>query len=200
MGEDFLFVIGCRIAETRKIKGWTQGQLAEKSGLSTNTINRFENARRVPDALQLIRLGDALSCAPESLLGFAPGRNLDTIGLTVKDDKNPGGIAESEDGGFGRLLVPEVNDGDESFRISSMAMAPLVVAGDYAVIEKVEVKVGDMVAFLDQWGNINLRWLREKDGTKFFVAENQEYPPIEKSEREQLVGRVVATVKVTRMP
>lgn len=199
MGEDRLIVIGCRIAEARKLKGWTQGQLAEKSGLSTNTVNRFENGHRVPDALQIIRLGDALSCAPESLLGFAPGRNLETFGLAVKDDKNPGGISESEDGGFGRLLVPEVNDGDEAFRVSSTAMAPLVVAGDYVVVEKADVKAGDMVAFLDQWRNINVRWLREKDGTKFFVAENQEYPPIEKSEREQLVGRVIATVKVTRM-
>lgn len=199
MGEDRIFIIGDRIAETRKLKGWTQCQLAIKSGLSTNTINRFENARRVPDALQLIRLGEALSCAPESLLGFAPGRNLETFGLAVKDDKNPGGLAENDDGGFGRLLVPEV-DGDEAFRISSMAMAPLVAAGDYVVVEKSDAKAGDMVAFLDQWRNINIRWLREKDGRKFFVAENPAYPPIEMSDLEQLVGRVISTVTVTWLP
>jgi transcriptional regulator with XRE-family HTH domain len=191
--------IGSRISEARKIKGWTQAQLAKQAGLSTNTVNRFEKGHRVPDANQIIQLAEALSCAPERLLlGGGTGRRTDLIGIAVKDDQNPGGLAEDENDGFGRLLVPGVNDGDQAFIVSNESMAPLFAIGDYVVIKKELFKTGDMVAFLDQWRNMNFRWLREKDKQKFLVAENAEYPAIALSEKEEIIGRVIAVVKVSR--
>lgn len=192
--------IGSRISEARKIKGWTQAQLAKHAGLSTNTVNRFEKGHRVPDANQIIQLGEALSCAPERLLlGVGTGRRTDIIGIAVKDDQSPGGLAEDENGGFGRLLVPGVNDGDQAFIVSKASMAPLLAIGDYAVIKKALFKTGDMVAFLDQWRSVNIRWLREKDNQKFLVAENADYPAITLSEKEEILGRVIAIVKVSRL-
>jgi SOS-response transcriptional repressor LexA len=78
-------------------------------------------------------------------------------------------------------------------------MAPLLAIGDYAVIKNALFKTGDMVAFLDQWRSVNIRWLREKDNQKFLVAENADYPAITLSEKEEILGRVIAIVKVSRL-
>lgn len=199
MSAEYSAGLGSRIAEARRVKGWTQAELAERSGLSTNTINRFENGRRVADALQLIQLGEALSCSPALLLGFPSEMASVVVGLAVKDDKNPGGLAEQENGGYGRLLVPGVNDGDEAFIVSSKAMVPYLNVGDIAVIKKGIVKTGDMVAFLDEWQNVNIRWLYKRDGKEFLVAENPECPPVEISGRERMIGCVTATVRVTKL-
>lgn len=54
--------MGDRIRQARKAQKLTQGELAEKIGLSMVTLNRFENGRRTPSADALARLTKALNC------------------------------------------------------------------------------------------------------------------------------------------
>mgnify|MGYP000884967108 FL=1 len=49
----------------RKSKGWTQHDLAKKSGVSRVSIARFETASRMPDFDTMCSLADALGVSTE---------------------------------------------------------------------------------------------------------------------------------------
>ena len=52
--------VGCKIKAVRKAKGLTQDQLAQKSGVATMTIRRYETGKRQPHLEQLQKIADAL--------------------------------------------------------------------------------------------------------------------------------------------
>ena len=61
------------IRNTRNMKGWTTGELAKRSGLTSNAIWQYENARRTvrPDPGALARIAEALSYPPQMLWKMA---------------------------------------------------------------------------------------------------------------------------------
>mgnify|MGYP001578655472 CR=1 FL=1 len=63
-------MLGKRIKELRKRKGWSQQKLAEKSILSFNTITRIERGIvDSPTLKTLLKLADALSVSLDELVG-----------------------------------------------------------------------------------------------------------------------------------
>jgi transcriptional regulator with XRE-family HTH domain len=61
-----------RIKAERLQRGWTQTQLAARSGLSTSDISRIETGRFKPYPKQALRIARALKVAPECLLEANP--------------------------------------------------------------------------------------------------------------------------------
>lgn len=63
-------MIGKRIKDFRKLKGWSQQKLAEKTGLSFNTITRIEQGvGNSPTLKTLIKLADSLGVGLDELVG-----------------------------------------------------------------------------------------------------------------------------------
>ena len=63
-------MIGKRIKEFRKKKGWSQQKLAEKSGLSFNTITRIEQGiGDSPTLKTLLKLSESLEIGLDELVG-----------------------------------------------------------------------------------------------------------------------------------
>ena len=60
--------LGASIAERRKACGWTQAALAERVGVDTETISRFERGATLPSLLTLEKLGDCLRVRVGELL------------------------------------------------------------------------------------------------------------------------------------
>jgi len=59
-----------KVKECRKQKGWTQQKLAEKTGLSFNTITKIEQGiGDSPTLKTLIKLADALNVGLDCLTG-----------------------------------------------------------------------------------------------------------------------------------
>ncbi|MFA5923647.1 MAG: helix-turn-helix transcriptional regulator [Methylococcaceae bacterium] len=54
-------MLGANIAERRKKLGWTQAELAERIGVDTETISRFERGNNLPSLQRLEKLADALT-------------------------------------------------------------------------------------------------------------------------------------------
>ncbi|WP_414631927.1 helix-turn-helix domain-containing protein [Aminobacterium sp. UBA5514] len=52
----------------REKKGLTQGQLAEKAGLSLNTIWNFENGKREPRMSDLLKFAEIFNCTIDELI------------------------------------------------------------------------------------------------------------------------------------
>jgi len=63
--------LGQRIAERRKLLGWTQDQLAERLGVDAETVSRFERGVTVPALVTLDRLAGVLKTSVADLLSEA---------------------------------------------------------------------------------------------------------------------------------
>lgn len=61
--------ITLRVRELREELGWTQGELAERAGITRATVNRLENARPASiDFAVLEKLADALDVDAPALI------------------------------------------------------------------------------------------------------------------------------------
>jgi transcriptional regulator with XRE-family HTH domain len=66
--------LGQNIASLRKRRNWTQSQLAERIGVDTETISRFERGATLPSLLTLERLAHALKVPLAELLTESSSR------------------------------------------------------------------------------------------------------------------------------
>lgn len=69
---DMRKLVGSNVARLRRDLGWTQEQLAERSGLSQQYISGLENGLRNPTVLTIYELAVSLGVKPEALIGSNP--------------------------------------------------------------------------------------------------------------------------------
>jgi transcriptional regulator with XRE-family HTH domain len=60
--------LGENIAARRRARKWTQEELAERLGVASETISRFERGATLPSLLSLHRLGEVLKAPVAGLL------------------------------------------------------------------------------------------------------------------------------------
>ena len=65
--------LGNRLREAREAAGWTQGELAERIGVSRKTVNTVENGVFVPSTVVALKLAGALGWPVETLFFLADG-------------------------------------------------------------------------------------------------------------------------------
>lgn len=70
-GEAIRIRLGAEIRAARARRGYSQGKLAELSGISRNAIVRFESGERSIDIVRLFALAEALRVNPGDLLDAA---------------------------------------------------------------------------------------------------------------------------------
>lgn len=75
--------IGSRIARLRKEKGMTQESLAEKLGVSSQAVSKWENDLACPDVSLLTTLADVLGVTTDELLS---GKN-DTVQMVAPEKR-----------------------------------------------------------------------------------------------------------------
>lgn len=59
--------IAANVTRLRKLRGWSQTQLAKEAGASFVQINRIENAHNVPSAELLYSLADVFGVSADTL-------------------------------------------------------------------------------------------------------------------------------------
>lgn len=60
--------LGQRIQEARRVKGWTQEDLAHHAGLDFSYLNQLENGKRNPSLATLHKIATALGVPLKDLL------------------------------------------------------------------------------------------------------------------------------------
>ncbi len=65
--------LGERIALRRRERGWTQADLAEKLGVETETVSRFERGHALPSLKRLVFLAEVLDASIHDLMGASSG-------------------------------------------------------------------------------------------------------------------------------
>lgn len=70
-------LLGRNITERRKHLGWTQADLAEKLGVDSETISRFERGSNLPSLLRLEKLALIMDAPLAALLAESSAHPLD---------------------------------------------------------------------------------------------------------------------------
>ena len=66
-------LLGQNIEQARDQMSLSPKQLADHMGVSDKQISHWENGRRSPNVVQLIRLCQKFKCTPNDLLGWTDG-------------------------------------------------------------------------------------------------------------------------------
>ena len=67
------------IKKYREAAGLKQTELAEKIGISTVTLSRYENDGREPRATDLLKMSELFGCTVDELLGKNPTQPLPNV-------------------------------------------------------------------------------------------------------------------------
>jgi len=70
-------MLGANIAERRKKLSWTQAELAERIGVDTETVSRFERGSNLPSLQRLEKLANALKMPLYRLVAASSPRSDD---------------------------------------------------------------------------------------------------------------------------
>ncbi len=171
--------LGDNIKTRRRTLGYTVEELAERLGVSRQTVFRYENGQiaTVPSD-KLLALSEILGTTPAALMGYAAPVPTETC-FTVA-----AGGTETND----RFSVTAVDDAMSGARILS---------GDTVYCHRAPIKNGDIIAaHLDD--RLCLRRIyRYPDEQKLLlVAENPKFEPIvllgEEIRRFHLLGKAIA--------
>lgn len=192
MGES----VGRRIREVRQKRGLTQQELADRLGVSLNTVNRMEMGHRTPGLDVVTRLGELLGCDTEWLITGAAGG-----GHIMAQDQIPilGSLPEDfetrADLVTGWLAFPGQPEGSFSTQVPDDAMAPFLRSADFAVFRKGAVANGQVAVLVDQWGETRIRRLRKTRDQELFVPENPEHQTLSVEDDVRVVGPVVTGIR-----
>ena len=78
---------GARVRWLRRQKGWTQPELAQRSGISHVTISRYERGEHIPQRIDIFeKIAEALGVSPGVLRGTEP---LPGTGAETPDPVSP---------------------------------------------------------------------------------------------------------------
>lgn len=70
-----------RMSELRMSFGWTQVQLAQKIGITKQTVSNWENDNIQPSIDMLIKLSKIFNVSTDYLLGLTPSNSINVDGL-----------------------------------------------------------------------------------------------------------------------
>jgi transcriptional regulator with XRE-family HTH domain len=73
----------------RRKSGWTQEELADRSGLHTTEISRLESGRRNPTLKTMKRLAGALEVPRWHIMALEERLDLGLASLPAAEDRNP---------------------------------------------------------------------------------------------------------------
>ena len=73
-----------RIYELRLSFGWTQVQLAQKLGITKQTVSNWENDNIQPSIDMLTKLAKVFNVSTDYLLGLTPSNSINVDGLPVE--------------------------------------------------------------------------------------------------------------------
>lgn len=84
--------LGLRLKELRQERNWTQGQVAERVGVTPSVISAYETGIRMPSYEVLLKLVRLFGVSSDYLLGISWKRSADSQHLVSLDGLTPSKI------------------------------------------------------------------------------------------------------------
>lgn len=86
--------IGRRIKVARKVKLWSQADLAREASVSLSTVTRWESGK-LPPVRELVRIADVLGVEPEWFVEMPSLDDPETVVSNARLARLEGGVAEN---------------------------------------------------------------------------------------------------------
>lgn len=197
--------LGDRIRLRRKSLQLTQKQLAQQVKVSHVAISQWEKEETLPRGENLLRLAEALGCAPAFLIdGDGPVFSESAYGglhqITLLNQRDVTRWLSDDSSVRHELLMHNdmaLSQQSFAFRVEEQAMMPAIVRDDVVIIDpRVSPRPGDSVLALQQQIALIRTWRqRSSEGgvTQFELAPiNINFPELHSSrENLKLIGTVV---------
>jgi repressor LexA len=210
--------IGERLREARENKGLDQATLAEKAGVATRTLQRWEKGEQVPDGVSITKIARATSVQPSWLLTgegemYAvpsrpdnvyplPGglrRSSRLVDLPLMSSVPAGKVATMFHPDFvdDYVTVDNVKDpGAFALRVKGNSMAPRIEDGDVVVVSpQQEARNGD-VCVVRVAGEDTLKKVKFEGNYIHLIPLNPEFEPATVRKKDvEFVWKVVKLIK-----
>ncbi len=210
-------MLGIRLKELRKQKGFTQAALAEALGITQQAVGKWETGRTTPDALTLARLAEYLGVSADALLGgegHAPAAPLQPYSRAVAahlqfptaDAMVP--VVGTVRAGYGALAFEEdlgsepasVRDPESYFYlvVKGDSMEPRIRDGDLALVRRQPtLEDGDLGVVIYGDGEGTLKRFLKKGAAVVLQPFNPAYEAVilsgEELDHLYVAGKVVET-------
>ncbi|MGP1579415.1 MAG: XRE family transcriptional regulator [Wolinella sp.] len=214
------------IKRLRHDNGWTQSDLAKFSGVSVETIKRYEKGKTNPTNDNLEKIANALNVRIKDLyddvslltnheditsrsqsVGFAPNKSSTvTYYPNIRASAGYGNINDNEesiDVDTNLLNAIKLSKSKlDMIQVQGDSMHPYINNGDFALIERSnEAKNGDIV-IANYQGDLYVKELQKNPQNRSIslISSNKDYPSFEVKEDEleslRIVGVLRAIVRV----
>lgn len=176
-------MIGKNIKRLRRVRGYSQEQLARKLNVTQGAISHWEQGKSYPEAAQLLSMAQIFGVTLDQFTDDSPLRDLDAInikkaavpiigniacGERVTPDTNPEGYAD----------LPEGVHADFALRCKGESMIPTLRDGDLVLIRQQPEVENGQIAAVDVNGETTLKHVyRQPDGL-LLTAENAKFAPV----------------------
>ncbi|MBW2307466.1 MAG: helix-turn-helix domain-containing protein [Deltaproteobacteria bacterium] len=176
-----MITIGRRIREMRRIRGWTQEALEQKSGISRNFISLVENDRKGISYASIEKISEALGVSSSQLL-----RDDDYCPIPVINSAACGGWENFTDlnypvGVADRYELSNTRDPNAFYviAIGDSMVGGDIREGDLLLVEPArEVNSGDIVLARDPEQGVAIKKFFQREGRITLVSLNDKYPPL----------------------
>jgi DNA-binding XRE family transcriptional regulator len=186
-----------RIKAVRVNAGLTQPQFAEQIEVSLPTVTRIEKGRSIPDLACVFKIAEIFNVSSEWLIfGERQGGNntqcnmipIYTESQLIDNNTNKETIS------YGYL--PGLPTHCFLVDTKEQGMMPQILPNDLVIVVDEATKTGDAVIFQNYYGYVYIRKLgRIGLERKVFVAENPEYPLIDRNGEEKIFGKVIGVIR-----
>ncbi len=210
--------IGDRLREARDNKSLDQANLAEKVGVATRTLQRWEKGEQVPDGVSITRIARATTVQPSWLLtgegemyatpsrpenvfpiAGSTRRRVKLVDLPLISSVPAGKVATMFHPDYvdTYVTVDDVKDpGAFALRVKGNSMAPRIEDGDIVIVSpQQEARNGDICAVRVE-GEDTLKKVKFEGTYLHLIPLNPEFEPVTVRKKEvDFVWKVVKLLK-----
>lgn len=175
-------MIGENIKYFRKLKGYSQEQLARKLGITQGSVSLWEKGKNGPDTKTAVKLAQIFGISIDQLFADEPRRELDAIRITRNAIPVIGEIAcgqpiTAEQNIEGYADLPDGVHADFALRCKGDSMEPTFMHGDLVLIRQTpDFQPGQIVAVGIE-GEATLKHVYRQGDQIICVSENPAYAP-----------------------
>jgi len=197
-------VIGKNIKRLRKIRGYSQEQLARKLNVTQGAVSHWENGNTLPEAGQLLSLAEIFGVSLDEFTDDSPQRDLDGVvamrkmivpivgeiacGTPILASENVEGYAD----------LPDGIHADFALRCKGDSMSPLFEDGDLVLIRQQPDVEDGQIAAIGINGEATLKHVYKNGNGVLLCANNPKYAPITANPEEdvKVYGLAVGYVRL----
>ena len=176
-------MLGKNIKRLRRLKGYSQEQLARKLNVTQGAVSHWEKGISNPEAAQLLLMAQIFDVTLDQFTSDLPTRDFDAInikkaaipiigniacGERITPDTNPDGYAD----------LPDGVQADFALRCRGDSMAPTFIDGDLVLIRQQPEVENGQIAAVNIGGETTLKHVYFREDGITLTADNPKYAPV----------------------